>query len=242
MKFKLIIFLALISCTSEFSYKSKSSYSSSGFAYIYKESDKEKKIINKKFDNNHLSIGHKFLRVGTIVKVTNPNNKEFFIGKVKKKVKYPEFYSILITDKLAKKIKIDPDTPYVDIQELKKNKSFVIGKAQTHDEEKNVITKAPIANVKITNISKNVEKKTPKNKVFSIVIGDFYSQETALLLQKKMLSELTNFEKTKLVVKKVAKNNFRLLSTPYKSVNMLKNDYIKLKSFGFEDLEISIHE
>ncbi len=242
MKFKLIIFLLLFSCTSEFSKKNKSSYSSSGFAYIYNEYDREKKIINKKFNNDELLIGHHFLRIGTLVKITNPDNKKFFITRVKKKVKYPEFYSILITEKLAKKIQINTDIPYVDIQELKKNKSFVIGKAQTHDEEKNVVTKAPIANVKITNISKNVEKIAKKDKVFSISVGDFYSQKSASLLRKKLLTELIDFEKRKLIVKKIAKNNYRLLSTPYKSVNMLKNDYIKLKKFGFEDLEIFIND
>ena len=51
-----------------------------------------------------------------------------------------------------------------------------------------------------------------------------------------------SLEKRKLIVKKIAKNNYRLLSTPYKSVNMLKNDYIKLKKFGFEDLEIFIND
>ena len=33
-----------------------------------------------------------------------------------------------------------------------------------------------------------------------------------------------------------------LLSGPYKSVNSLKNDYIKLINFGFEELDIAINE
>ena len=35
---------------------------------------------------------------------------------------------------------------------------------------------------------------------------------------------------------------FEVLSGPYSSVNPLKNDYIKLKGFGFEELDILINE
>ena len=32
------------------------------------------------------------------------------------------------------------------------------------------------------------------------------------------------------------------LFRPYKTINSVKNDYIQLKNFGFEDLDITIHE
>ena len=38
------------------------------------------------------------------------------------------------------------------------------------------------------------------------------------------------------------KNKIRLLSGPYRSINLMKNDYIQLKNFGFEELDISINE
>ena len=37
-------------------------------------------------------------------------------------------------------------------------------------------------------------------------------------------------------------NKISLLSGPYKSINLMKNDYIQLKNFGFEELDITINE
>ena len=38
------------------------------------------------------------------------------------------------------------------------------------------------------------------------------------------------------------KNNYDLLLGPYNSINSLKNDYIKVKSLGFEELDIKLHD
>ena len=45
-------------------------------------------------------------------------------------------------------------------------------------------------------------------------------------------------------IKKIKKNDneINLISGPYNTVNLMKNDYILLKTFGFEDLEISANE
>ena len=37
-------------------------------------------------------------------------------------------------------------------------------------------------------------------------------------------------------------NKTSLLSGPYKSINSMKNDYIQLNNFGFEELDIVINE
>ena len=93
MKFNLlIIFLFTISCSVHISNSSKkSSYTSSGFAYVYNENDFFNKIISKKLDNNELLLGHNRLRVGTVVKILNPENKKSITLKIKKKVNYPDF-------------------------------------------------------------------------------------------------------------------------------------------------------
>mgnify|MGYP006440108793 CR=1 FL=1 len=43
-------------------------------------------------------------------------------------------------------------------------------------------------------------------------------------------------------IKKKTPKEFEVLSGPYKSINSLKNDYIDLKIFGFEELDIIINE
>ena len=45
-----------------------------------------------------------------------------------------------------------------------------------------------------------------------------------------------------LKIRKKTSKEFEVLSGPYKSVNLLKNDYIDFKIFGFEELDIFINE
>ena len=245
MNYKIIIIFSIFLCSCSnniYNSSHKSSFSSSGFSYIYNEDDHLKKIVNKRFDNNEFQISHNRLKTGTLVKLTNPENNISLNLKIKKRSKYPEFYEILITEAVASKLKLNPEIPFVEIQELKKNKSFVAKKAKTFNEEKAIHQKAPITNVKIDNISKSDIVKKLKIKKFSIIIAEFYSQETANLLKKNLISENNFLDKNKLIVKKIKKNTFQLISGPYNTINLLKNDYIELKRYGFEELEIKINE
>jgi len=243
MKFKIILIILLSSCVASTSTNnSKSSYSSKGFAYIYSDIDFKNKVTSNKFDNNELLIGHSLLRRGTIVKVVNPSNNKFIKLKVKKKTKYPDFYKILITKELANSLEVNTDFPFIEIYELKKNKSFIASKAETFNEEKNVHNKAPVTNVKIDNISNNQSKKIKKIKKFSIVIANFYKKDSATQLQYKLTKKFPNFTNKNLYVKSNGKNNYELIAGTYNTINSLKNDYITLKEFGFEELEFKINE
>ena len=44
------------------------------------------------------------------------------------------------------------------------------------------------------------------------------------------------------MLKKVNNKETQVISGPYTTINSLKNDYIKLKSFGFEELDVFINE
>ena len=241
MKFKFLLIFFLTSCVAELNKNVlKSTYSSSGFAYIYNESDYLNKITSKKFKNDQLLIGHNRLRAGTLIKITNPKNNKFIILKIKKKTNYPEFYQILITETVAFKLKLDESLPFVEIQEIKKNKSFIAEKAETFEEERKVVNKVPITGVKIDNISKS--KKISKSKIvnFSIIIAEFYSSDSALLLKNRIIKEMPNFNNKKILIRKKKKNSFQLISGPYNTVNSLKNDYIILKRNGFEELDVKL--
>ena len=61
-----------------------------------------------------------------------------------KKIKYPDFYKILITKKVAEKINLREDVPLVEIFEIKKNKSFIAKRAKIFSEEKTIPSNAPI--------------------------------------------------------------------------------------------------
>ena len=154
MKFKFLVIFLLTSCATELNQTtSKSTYTSSGFAYIYNESDRINKITTKKFNNDELLVGHNRLKVGKLVKITNPKNNKSIVLKIKKKTRYPEFYQVLITESVSYKLGLDESLPFVEIQEIKKNKSFIAEKAKTFEEEKKVFNKVPVTGVKIDNIS-----------------------------------------------------------------------------------------
>ncbi len=246
MKYKIIylLFFLITACTPQLTTLNiKEPYVSTGFAYIYNEFDFNKKIIQSKMNNELLQISHQNLKTGTLIKISNPKNKESLVLKNIKRIRYPDFYKILITNSVAKKLKLDKDLPLLEIIEVKKNKSFIAKEAKTYNEEKNISSKAPVASIKISNISKG-KKESPKKKKDQVFIhlGSFYSVKTANFLKQRISKDLPDFDINKLKINKRNNKQTLVISGPYNSINSVKNDYIKLKSFGFEELDIFLNE
>ena len=245
MKFSLIFILFFIlSCTSQFTtFNQKKTYSAKGFAYIYNDLDFNEKIIKGKMNNEIMQISHQNLRTGTLVKIINPKNNESIVLKNIKRIGYPNFYKILITKTVAKKLDLNPDLPLLEIIEIKKNKSFVAEKAKIYNEEKKIPSKAPVASVQISNISKNksINSINDPEKLY-IHVASFYSVDTARFLKERIKKEVTNLDSKKLKIKMISSKETQVILGPYNSVNLLKNDYIKLQNFGFEELNIFINE
>ena len=234
----------ILSCDTQLSTVNlKQPYTAKGFAYIYKDSDFKNKIIKGKMNNEILQISHQNLKTGTLIKITNPKNKESIVLKNVKRIRYPDFYKILITETVAKKLNLNSELPILEIMEIRKNKSFVAKKAKIFNEEKKIPSKAPVASVQISNISKDKVKDTKKklDKIY-IHIATFYSKNTANVLKERIVKELINFDGNKIKIRKINNKETQVISGPYTSVNLLKNDYIMIKSFGFEELDIFINE
>ena len=53
---------------------------------------------------------------------------------------------------------------------------------------------------------------------------------------------MSDFDINKIKIKQISNKETQVISGPYNSVNLLKNDYIKLKNFGFEELDIYTNE
>ena len=245
MKYKIILILFLFSsCSPQMTTLNlKVPYSTKGFAYIYNENDFEEKIIKGIMNNEIMQISHQQLKTGTLLNITNPKNKESITLKNIKRIKYPEFYKILITESVAKKLDLNKSFPILEINEIKKNKSFVAKKAKIFNEEKKISSNAPVTSVQISNISKNPKtiNKDLKNEFF-ILIGSFYSIDTAKFLKDRIIKELPNYNVSKLKINKKNDKEINLISGPYKTINFMKNDYIQLKRFGFEELDINIYD
>ena len=243
MKFKFFLILLIVSCSPHLTtYNSKKNYSAKGFAYIYNENDFKNKIIKGSMNEEIMQISHQNLRTGTLIKITNPKNKESIVLKNTKRIKYPNFYKVLITKPVADKLDLNIDLPILEIIEIKKNKSFVAKKAKIFSEEKTIPSKAPVASVQISNISKNKKKDIKKVDQIYILIGSFYSINTAQFLKERIIKEVPSLNKKKLKIKKINNKETQVISGPYTSVNLCKNDYIKLINFGFEELDVFINE
>ena len=65
----------------------------------------------------------------------------------------------MITKKIAEILELSYDNHYVEVMELKKNKTFIAKKSDTHEEEKNVAEKAPVKNWNWWSIDKQNWKK-----------------------------------------------------------------------------------
>ena len=106
MKYKILILIILLtSCSAHTTrLENRSPYISKGFAYIYNEHDYENKIIKGKLDNSKLQVSHSKLSHNTLIKIINPKTNESITIKNHKKINYPDFYKILITERVANKL------------------------------------------------------------------------------------------------------------------------------------------
>ena len=245
MKFKFLILIFLLSsCSSQLTTLNlKTPYSSKGFAYIYNDQDYAEKIIKGRLNNDLMQISHQNLKIGTLLKITNPKNKESLILKNIKRIRYPDFYKVLITKPVFEKLQLNKNLPLLEIIEIKKNKSFIAEKAKIYKEEKKIPSKAPVADVQISNISKNKLKKIEENSdEIYIHIASFYSINTAKFLKQRIIKDVIEFDNNKIKIKNKNNKQNLVISGPYNSINLLKNDYILLKNFGFEELDIFINE
>ncbi len=238
MKYKLFLLLFLVSCANYSTTSNKYvPYNSKGFAHIVYKSD------DIKVNYSDFLVSHNKLYKGTKIRIVNPENNQFLELKVSNKIKYDNFYKVSISESIASKLKLDLDFPYIEIYETKKNKSFIAKKAITENEERKISNKAPVEKISINNISntKPKKKKLKLNKKYSIIIAEFYSKESAIQLKKKLTKSINSNKKLIKITKK-NKKNYELLMGPYNTIKLLKNDYIALNEFGFEDLDIKINE
>jgi hypothetical protein len=141
-------------------------------------------------------------------------------------------------------LNLDQDFPFIEVNEIKINKSFIAEKAITEKEERLIPNKAPIEKINIDNISikEQGSKKSKKTKTYSILVADFYSQESAELLRDRLAEVLAASNYQMITINKKNDKSFELLMGPYNTINKLKNDYNILSQSKFEDLDIKIND
>ena len=239
----ILSFLLIFSCAENINYKlnkknDRTLYSSSGFVLIYNKKLYNDGVVNKKINSDKSSVLHSSLKKNTTIKIVNPVTNRTLQKKITGNLKYPKIFSLVISKDIAKELKLDPENPFVEIYEVKKNKTFIAKEGNIFDEEKIVAEKAPVDDIKMDDISTNPTKNTEskkKKKKFILVISEFYFLESAENLMKE-LSISTQLKNLR--IKKINENKYRLFMGPFKNFNSLKNSYISLNNLSFEGLYI----
>tara|TARA_B100000530_G_scaffold326645_1_gene265619 strand:+ start:472 stop:1230 length:759 start_codon:yes stop_codon:yes gene_type:complete len=217
-------------------------YSNKGFTLIYDEKLFHNKNVNRKLNDRSLLIFNNVLKHDTPVKITNLINGKYLIAKVGKDSRYPLFYNSVISKRIAQDLDIDKNEPYIELKTLDQNNSFIISKAKTFDEEKEVADKAPIEVIKIVNIGDEIKLKNTDDIIKSndsfkyiIKIADLYFLDSAKILKNRLLNEY-NIKNIK--IKKMSKNSYRIYKGPFINLESIKNDYKDIMRLEFENIEI----
>ena len=215
-------------------------YKNTGFALVYSDELRKNKKISKKIDNRSLLIFHKSIKKNSFVKITNPYNQKTIIAEViSNSAEFSNFYNSVITNRIAEELSINLNEPYINLFLISNNSTFFAKKAKTHDEEKNVAEKVPVDGIKIDNLNVIKEKKTIANNnnnfLYSIKIADFYHEDSAKNMVKRILNE-TNLKNSS--IKKLSKTKYRVLLGPFNDIKKLEESFNEIKSLNFENLEI----
>jgi hypothetical protein len=246
-KFILVIiyFFLLVGCNQQntnlkdINSKNLQKYQNTGFALIYQDLLKKDKKISKKIDNRSFLIFHKSLKKNSFVKITNPINEKTVIAEViSNNVNFSDFYNSVITIRIAEELSLNINEPYVNLILISKDSSFIVKKAKTFDEEKNVAVKAPVDKIKIDNLGIiNKEEKHVKNSTFSysIKIADFYYKDSAENMINRIKNE-TSLKNSSII--KLSKTKYRVLLGPFNDIKKLEESFNDIKSLNFENLEI----
>ncbi len=248
MKFKIIIFflILLTSCETGENVKIKNKliikekFSNKGFTLIYNNNLYKNKVINKKMQDRDLLIFQKNLKKGTSVKITNPFNDKTILAKVGANANYPNFNNSVVSMRIANELILDPEEPYIFINEVIDNNSFIAKKSKIYEEEKKVADKAPVETIKINDLNNNdeINKKSKKNnKIFNyqIKIADFYYLNTAKIMVDRIKNELLL---KNISIQKLSQNKYRVLVGPFTNINSLQNTYNSVQKLEFENIEI----
>ena len=245
-KIFIVFFLFIYSCTTSNIDKSQKKeiiqseiYSNKGFTLLFNEDLKKKKLINNKIDERSLIVFQKNLKKNTNVKITNLLNNKSILAKVGSKSKYPNFFNSVVSQRIYEELELNESEPYVEIKTVSENSTFLAKKAKMYEEEKQVAEKAPVEGISVNDLSLNKKenKKDQKKNKFNYIIkiADFYYENTAIMMQKRIEDEL-NLKNSK--ISKISNTNFRVYFGPFNNIKSLKNTFDDITPLNFENIEI----
>ena len=240
----IFFFLTLSNCTTGSLIKNKANtasingYSNKGFALVYNENLYEQKIVSKKINQSSLTIFQKKLKINTQVKITNILNNKTLIGTVGKNSDYPLFNNSVLSKRIADELDLDINQPYVEILEIVENSLFVAKKAITYEQEKNVADKAPVNIISVNDLNEVQRDKVKTATIkflYTIKIADFYFNDTALMMVKRIKTEST-IKNPK--IKKISDKKYRVYLGSFNNIKSLQKTYNDISILEFDNIEI----
>ncbi len=210
-KIYLIFCVIFFSCTFNYSI-----YEQKGFVKI----NNDNKVISS-------------LPKGTILKVTNPKNKESIVITTNETSKNLGPRIIILPDNIFKELKLNKNLPLIHMQSLRKNKIFIAKKTKTYEQEKRVNKKVEIEKINILNLNK--EKKI-KDKIY-LNFGPFYNKIYANQMYKILKAKIDN---KNLVFRDYQDKNYIISIGPLKNLTEYDEIYLKLGKIGLIGFDIKI--
>ena len=211
MKNSLIIlfFLIISSCSSNFSF-----YESKGFA----SASKQNLIITS-------------LPKGTLLKITNHENKNSKIIKTDKQSNTLGSRVILLPIEIYKKLNLDKQYPLVYLESVRENKSFIAKETKTFESERNVQNKIKLNKVEIVSL----DEESNSNKKIYLNFGPFYFKIYAETLIKTINLSLKNKD---IILRQYKDKNYIVSIGPLNNLNEYDKIYLSLKKIGLTGYKI----
>lgn len=206
-----LLFFFISSCTANLKF-----YEKTGFADLSK--------------NGKISSS---LPVGSILKITNIENKNSKIIKTEEKIKTKPSRVISLPPFIFKELQLNNDMPLVNMQKVRQNNSFIAKKTKTFKEESRVVDKVTLENVKIMSL----EKKLISKKKIYLKFGPFYYKIYANNLYKLLNIKIKS---KNLILKDYQTNNYVLSIGPIKNIEEYDEIYLKLSKIGLIGFNIII--
>ena len=174
---------------------------------------------------------------GNSLKITNlTNQKSINLQYIEKKI-IPESRIIYISGTIASSLGIEKNLPYVKIESIKKNPTFVANKAKIFKEERKIKKANKVSDVKIISLSgsKNIKKDKHKDLIY-LEFGSFYYLKYA----KDLRNSLKDFLSNQNIAIKGSPENYLLVIGPIGNMNKYDLIYSKLKANNFEGYQIKV--
>ena len=210
-KLAILFFLIISSCSSKFSF-----YEAEGFASI----SKRNLIITS-------------LPKGTLLKITNHENKNSKIIKTDEQSNTLGSRVILLPIEIYKKLNLDKQYPLVYLESVRENKSFVAKETKTFESERNVQNKIKLNKVEIVSL----DEESNSNKKIYLNFGPFYFKIYAETLIKTINLSLKNKD---IILRQYKDKNYTVTIGPLNNLNEYDKIYLSLKKIGLIGYKILI--